>query len=588
VSIRLAGDLWWKIPRVPKSPLADPTFRSLWLAQAGSGVGTWMQTVGAQWMLVHQAHAATLVSIVQAASLLPVMFVSLPAGVLADLLDRRQILIAAQSGMAVIAALLAVLTATHLTTPTLLIIMTFLLGIGQALTNPAWQAIQPMLVPREQIPAAAALNSMNVNISRAIGPALAGVIVAVSGPWVVFAINAVSFSGVLVALVRWNEPSKSGTGAESLLPAMRSGTRYLRYAPGVRRILLRAGLFVLPASALWALLPIVTSQRLNIGSGGYGLLLGALGVGAVVGALALSRIRKRMSSNAVLVVFSLVFAAGTATAGMVTNTPVVVIAMFISGIAWLAVLSTLNTVMQLVLPAWVRARGLSAYLIVFMGGQGLGSLLWGAIAAPLGTAVTLVVAAVALAAGVVTFAWLPLHGRTETLDRTIAHFPEPTLAFTPDPDDGPVIVALIYRVPADRVDSFVSSMRELGQSRQRTGATRWGLFRDAGDAERYVELFEVPSWSEHELQHRERLTGYDADLLTETRQYTTGDPEIHHLISTLASRHLNPAPTLTRSVVGAPASLPASRLVAPGRQIPHSGHPVDPPMLTWSVIDVIC
>jgi MFS family permease len=557
----LAGDLWWKIPRVPKSPLADPTFRSLWLAQAGSGVGTWMQTVGAQWMLVHQAHAATLVSIVQAASLLPVMFVSLPAGVLADLLDRRQILIAAQSGMAVIAALLAVLTATHLTTPTLLIIMTFLLGIGQALTNPAWQAIQPMLVPREQIPAAAALNSMNVNISRAIGPALAGVIVAVSGPWVVFAINAVSFSGVLVALVRWNEPSKSGTGAESLLPAMRSGTRYLRYAPGVRRILLRAGLFVLPASALWALLPIVASQRLNIGSGGYGLLLGALGVGAVVGALALSRIRKRMSSNAVLVVFSLVFAAGTATAGMVTNTPVVVIAMFISGIAWLAVLSTLNTVMQLVLPAWVRARG---------------------------TAVTLVVAAVALAAGVVTFAWLPLHGRTETLDRTIAHFPEPTLAFTPDPDDGPVIVALIYRVPADRVDGFVSSMRELGQSRQRTGATRWGLFRDAGDAERYVELFEVPSWSEHELQHRERLTGYDADLLTETRQYTTGDPEVHHLISTLASRHLKPAPTLTRSVVGAPASLPASRLVAPGRQIPHSGHPVDPPMLTWSVIDVIC
>jgi MFS family permease len=446
----LASDLGWKVPNVPKSPLADPVFRSLWVAQAVSGIGTWMQTVGAQWMLVHQAHAATLVSIVQAASLLPVLFVSLPAGVLADLLDRRQLLLAAQSGMAVIAALLAVLTAVHLTTPTLLITLTFLLGCGQALTNPAWQAIQPVLVPRDQIPAAAALNSMNVNISRAIGPALAGVIVAVSGSWVVFTINAVSFIGVLFALARWHEHSDNRTSTQAMLPAMRSGTRYLRFAPGVRRILLRAGLFVVPASALWALLAIVASDRLRIGSGGYGLLLGALGVGAVAGALTLSRIRQRMSSNAILVVFSLVFAAGTAVAGTVTNTPAVVVAMVISGVAWLAVLSTLNTVMQLALPAWVRARGLSMYLIVFMGGQGVGSLLWGAIAGPLGTPATLVIAAVVLAAGVVTFAWFPLHSTTETLDRTIAHFPEPTLAFTPAADDGPVIVAVIYRVSADR------------------------------------------------------------------------------------------------------------------------------------------
>ncbi|MGD0553855.1 MAG: MFS transporter [Streptosporangiaceae bacterium] len=516
---------------MPKSPLADPAFRSLWVAEGVSGIGTWMQTVGAQWMLVHQAHAATLVSIVQAASLLPVMFVSLPAGVLADLLDRRQLLLAAQGGMAVIAALLAVLTAVHLTTPTLLITLTFLLGCGQALTNPAWQAIQPTLVSREQIPAAAALNSMNVNISRAIGPALAGVIVAVSGSWVVFTINAVSFTGVLIALARWHEHPDSRTSAQTLLPAMRSGTRYLRYAPGVRRILLRAGLFVVPASALWALLAIVASQRLRIGSGGYGLLLAALGVGAVAGALTLSRIRQRMSSNAILVVFSLVFAAGIAVAGTVTNTPAVVVAMVISGVAWLAVLSTLNTVMQLALPAWVRARALSMYLIVFMGGQGVGSLLWGAIAGPLGTPAALVIAAVVLAAGVVTFAWIPLHSLTETMDRTIAHFPEPTLAFTPAPDDGPVIVAVIYRVPADQAGSFVTAMGKLSESRQRTGATRWGLFRDAGDAERYVELFEVPSWSEHELQHQERVTGFDADILTETRRYAADDPEVRHLIA---------------------------------------------------------
>lgn len=491
-----------------------------------------MQTVGAQWLLIHQAHAATLVAIVQAASLLPVMFVSLPAGVLADVLDRRQALLAAQGGMAVIAVLLTALTAANLTTPALLITMTFLLGCGQALTNPAWQAIQPMLVPREQIPAAAALNSMNVNISRAIGPALAGMILAVSSAWVVFAINAVSFAGVLVALARWHEPEDARTGTQTMLPALRSGTRYVRHAPGVRRILVRAALFVVPASALWALLAIVANQSLRIGSAGYGLLLAALGAGAILGALVLSRIRERLSPNAIIGLFSLVFAAGTAVAGTVRSTPVVVVVMFVSGIGWLAVLSTLNTSMQLSLPAWVRARGLSVYLVVFMGGQGLGSLLWGAIAGPLGTRAALVAAAALLAAGVITLAWLPLHKGTGTLDRTIAHFPVPALAITPVPGDGPVIVALAYRVRAAQADSFIAAMRKLRVSRQRTGATRWGLFRDAGDPERYVELFEVPSWSEHEMQHRERLTGFDADLLTETRRYADGDPEIHHLIAT--------------------------------------------------------
>lgn len=322
------------------APLRGRTFRVLWSAQLGSNVGTWMQTVGAQWMLVQQPNAPTLTAAVQAASLLPVLFLSLPAGVLADVLDRRALLMTLSGVMAALCAALAALTAAGLTTPAVLIALTFLIGCGQALMSPGWQAIQPELVPREQIPAAAALGSLNVNVARAIGPAVAGLLVAATGPDVVFALNAVSFLGVLAALLGWHRARHGAGDRERMRPALASGTRYVRNAPGVRRVLLRSGLFVVPASALWGLLPVVAERRLGLGSGGYGLLLGALGAGAIVGAVTIGRVRERLGRNVLLAVSTVAFAAGTLAAAVLRQPVPVAVVLVVAGVGWLYALST--------------------------------------------------------------------------------------------------------------------------------------------------------------------------------------------------------------------------------------------------------
>ncbi|MFD4785917.1 MFS transporter [Streptomyces sp. NPDC058459] len=516
----------------PRGPLALPLFRSLWLAQLASGIGGWMQTVAAQWMLVSRPGAATWVSLVQAASLLPMLFVSLPAGVLADVLDRRRLLIAVQVSMAVGAGALAALTAAGLTTPALLIAVTFVLGCGQALGNPAWQAIQPELVPREQIPAAAALGSMGVNVARAIGPALAGVLLTVTSTWVLFTLNAVSYLAVVGALLAWRRAEPADAEPETAARALRAGARYVRHAPGVRRILARAALFVLPASALWALLPVVASDRLHQGSGGYGLLLAALGLGAVLGAALMGRARRILTPSRLVAAASALFALGTLGAALMHSLVVVTVLMVPTGLGWLLALSALNTTMQLSLPAWVRARGLAVYLVVFMGGQGIGSLLWGLLARPLTTTGALVLAAALLLLTALTMPLLPLLPQSGTLDRTpVAAWPEPALSFLPDHDSGPVLVQVEYRVGDSEAPGFLAAARHLGTSRRRTGATRWGMFRDTASPDRYLEVFELPSWDEHLRQHHSRTTGYDQELLDAVRAYATAEPQVRHLMT---------------------------------------------------------
>jgi MFS family permease len=515
------------------APLRLPAFRSLWLAQLGSNVGTWMQTVGAQWMLVHQPDAPTLTSLVQAASLLPVLFLSLPAGVFADLLDRRRLLIGLSVAMTAISAALAVLTAAGLTTPTVLIALVFLLGCGSALTGPGWQAVQPELVPREQIPAAAALGSLNVNLARAVGPALAGVIVAVSGPDVVFAINAVSFLGIVAALAAWHRAADRGAAApERVRSALSAGTRYVRNAPGVRRLLLRSALFVVPASALWGLLPVVSSGRLGLGAGGYGLLLGALGLGAIAGAVTVKRVRKAVGRNLLLGLSGCAFAAGGAVCATVTQPVVVAVVLIVTGVGWLYALSTLNTTLQLALPGWVRARGLAVYLMVFMGGQGIGTLLWGLLADAAGIRATLLTATALLLLTSLTLTVWPVRAGTGTFDRdVVAPWPEPMLAWGGEPEPGPVLVEIDYEVAAEHTGDFRAAMAALAVSRRRTGAVHWSLYRDAGREDVWVEVFEVPSWQEHLLQHEGRLTAYDAELVDRARALATGEPRVRHLVA---------------------------------------------------------
>lgn len=520
------------------APLSSPTYRALWIAQLVSNLGTWMQTVGAQWMLVGDPRAPVLVPLVQTATTLPVMLLALPSGVLADLIDRRRLLIATQGAMAAGVGLLACLTGAGLTTPTVLLTLLFLVGCGQALTAPAWQAIQPDLVPREQIPAAAALGSISMNGARAIGPAIAGLLVSISGPTLVFALNAVSFVGIVAVLIMWRSPA-----AEQLLPAERplaalsAGGRFIRSAPIIRRILLRAVLFIAPASALWGLLPVIAKDQLGQSSSGYGLMLGALGVGAVLGAVVLSRLRSRFGQNALLIAAALGFAAAAAVLALVHNVAVVLAALVIGGAAWLLALSTLNASMQLSLPAWVRARGLSVYQLVFMGGQAVGSLLWGLLAGATGSVTALLVSVGLLLVCAVSSLWWPLHARTGSLDLTPStHWPEPHLVFEPEPPDGPVVVLTYYRVdPRDETD-FFAAMALLGRSRQRTGASQWRLMRCVEQESTFVETFVVRSWGEHMHQHRTRLTGHDLLVEQRVEQYVQGEPVSQHLIAVNTAR----------------------------------------------------
>ncbi|MCM6776718.1 MFS transporter [Nocardia sp. CDC159] len=521
-------------PTAPVStwaPLASRVYRALWIAQLVSNLGTWMQTVGAQWLLVDERNAETLVSLVQTATTLPVMLLSIPSGVLADLLDRRRLLIGAQSAMAVCAGVLTVVTATGAITPGVLLTLLFLLGVGQAMTAPAWQAIQPELVARNQIPAAAALGSMSQNVGRAVGPAIAGALVSLVGPTLVFAVNAASFLGVVAVLVAWRRPATDqDLPAERPIAALQTGLRFIRAAPAIRRVLVRSILFIGPASALWALLPVVAHARLGLSSSGYGLLLGALGVGAVGGATQLARLRRALSPTRLLALAAVLFGAATVAAAVAPSAWMVLVALVFGGFAWLTALSTMNSIMQLLLPAWVRARGLSVYQLVFMGGQAVGALVWGVVAGAFGTAVALWCAAALLGLCAVSTLWLPV--RVTALDTTpAAYWPEPELEIEPDPEDGPVLVLVTYHVPDEAAADFAAAMARVGRSRQRTGAMEWRLYRDVGAVDRYIEAFVVRSWEEHMRQHQVRLTAQDRLAEDEIERYTTGVSRTLHLVA---------------------------------------------------------
>jgi MFS family permease len=328
------------------APLAARVFRALWIAQLVSNVGSWMQMVGAQWLLI--GHGAALVTLVQTATSLPVVLLALPSGVVADRYDRRRVILAAQFAMLAVSGALTVLAFAHALTPVLLLVLTFLLGCGTALMGPAWQAIQPDLVERRQLGQAAALGAVNMNLARALGPAVGGVVVAAAGAGWVFAFNAASYLGIAAVLLLWRRPRTVTpvAGGERLLSALDAGRRYVWYAPDVRRVLLRVALFIPGGAALWSLLPLVASRSLHLGSGGYGLLLGAVGIGAVAGAFVLPRSNRVLGANGTLGGGALVFAGVLAVLATVRIPWLVAVALLFAGLAWIGVLSTLNAAMH--------------------------------------------------------------------------------------------------------------------------------------------------------------------------------------------------------------------------------------------------
>ncbi|MGW1807091.1 MFS transporter [Streptomyces sp. NPDC002078] len=518
------------------APFAARVFRALWVAQLVSNIGSWMQTVGAQWLLV--GHDAALVTLVQTASSLPVVLLALPSGVLADRYDRRRVLLAAQFAMLGVSTGLTVLAFMDELTPGLLLGLTFLLGCGTALMGPAWQAIQPELVERSQLGQAAALGAVNMNLARALGPALGGAVVAAAGAGWVFAFNAASYLGIAAVLTLWRRHPAQAPAAqgEKLLTALHAGRRYVWYAPGVRRVLLRTVLFIPGGGALWSLLALVASRSLGLGSGGYGLLLGAVGVGAVGGAFVLPAVRRALGANGTLAAGAVVFA-GVLAVLATTRTPwLAVVVLLPAGLAWIAVLSTLNAALQTRLPGWVRARGLAVYLLVFQGGQALAAPVWGALADGLGLTVSLLAGSGLLLAGAVSVRRWPLHD-TNAIDPTPSdHWPVPPLVFEPGPADGPVLVSVAYRVAPGNRAAFTHCMDHVARSRRRTGALTWGLYQDGNDPERFIENYLVASWSEHLAQHHSRLTATDCRYEERARRLLVKGmaPEVTHAFDAAA------------------------------------------------------
>ncbi|MEU9407636.1 MFS transporter [Streptomyces sp. NPDC048281] len=513
------------------APLAAPVFRALWIAQFVSNVGTWMQTVGAQWLLL--GHGATLVTLVQTASSLPVVLLALPSGVLADRFDRRRLLVAAQFAMCAVATVLTVLAFAGGLTPGPLLALTFLLGCGTALMGPAWQAIQPELVDRSQLGQASALGAVNMNLARAIGPAVGGVLVAAAGAGWTFAFNAVSYLGIVIVLLLWKRPPAPPVPAaqrERFLTALYAARRYVRNAPGIRRILLRAALFIPGAAAVWSLLPLVAGESLGLGSGGYGLLLGAVGIGAVSGAFLLPRIRGTLGANGTLAVGAVVFAAVLAVLATVHLTWVVALALLPAGLAWIGVLSTLSAATQTRLPGWVRARGLAVYLLVFQGGQALTAPLWGALAQWLGLTGALLVAGALLLLTAVSVRRWPLYDAAHIDPTPSDHWPTPPLVFEPGPADGPVLVSVVYRVAPGDHAAFTDAMHDVARSRRRTGALTWGLYEDGNEPGRFIENYLIASWAEHLAQHHARLTTTDRHFEERARALLLPgtEPEVTH------------------------------------------------------------
>ncbi|MGW0881857.1 MFS transporter [Streptomyces sp. NPDC002671] len=520
----------------PWAPLAGRVFRALWIAQLVSNTGSWMQTVGAQWLLL--GDGAALVTLVQTASSLPVVLLALPSGVVADRFDRRSVLLAAQFAMLAVSGVLAVLAFTDALTPTVLLALTFLLGCGTALMGPAWQAIQPELVERRRLGQAAALGAVNMNLARAVGPALGGAVIAAAGAGWVFAFNSASYLGTAAVLLVWRRPQTAApaAGNERLPAALQAGRRYVWNAPGVRRVLLRTLLFIPGGAALWALLPLSASRSLGLGSGGYGLLLGAVGVGAVAGAFALPRLRRVLGANGTLAAGAVVFAGVLAALATVRTPWLVAIILMPAGLAWIGVLSTLNAAVQTRLPGWVRARGLAVYLLVFQGGQALAAPLWGAVADRVGLGACLLIAGAVMLLSAASVRRWPLHDAQGINPSPSDHWPAPPLVFEPGEADGPVLVSVIYRVPADNHADFTDRMHRVARSRRRTGALTWGLYQDGNDPQRFVETYLVASWAEHSAQHHVRLTATDRRHEERARELLAPGtlPEVTHAFDTVS------------------------------------------------------
>jgi MFS family permease len=511
--------------------LRTPLFRNLVLADLMSDIGTFMQTVGAAWLMVSLSAGPMYVALTQTASALPFFVLALPAGALGDIVDRRRLILFTEFWMVGVAIMLAVATIGGFMSPWLLLGLTFALSAGDAIEAPTWRAILTELVKKEDLAAASALNGIEFNFARAVGPALAGLIIAAAGVGAAFILNVVSFFGVIVLVARWKRPIRHRmTPPETVAGATVAALRYVRFSPALRGMMFRAGLTMFFASALLALMPSV-AKGISDSPTGYGILLACFGAGAVLGAFAMQPARARWSTEAVASGGVAILGLMTVTAGFLHAMTALAAAMLVAGAAWIVFISLVSALMQTLAPDWVRARVLAVFMLAFQGGLAAGSALWGAVAAREGLQPALVWAGL----GIIATAGLGLVARLPDTTADVSpwnHWRMPAIVEDVRPafDEGPVLVTVEYRVNRDRTEEFVQAIHEYGRVRRRDGASRWGVFRDLEDVDRYVETFIVSSWAEHLRQH-ERSTRADREIEDRLLTHVTGVPKVQHLVA---------------------------------------------------------
>ncbi len=515
------------------APLRRPVFRLLWITWLTANIGMWMNDVAAAWLMTTLTTSPLMVALVQSAATLPVLLLGLPSGALADILNRRRWFMFTQFWVAANALVLCLVLAAGWMTPHLLLALIVGNGIGLAMRWPVYAAIVPELVPRRELSTAIALNGIAMNTSRVVGPIIAGALIASLGSGYVFLLNAVLSLAAGFAIMRWRlEPKPSVLPGERFFGAMRVGFQYVSQSRLMRAVLLRIAIFFLQSTPLLALMPLVARNMPDGGAWTYTALLASLGIGAIGAAFGLPRLRVLMTRDRLMRDGTLLQGLAMVVVGFAPNVWIAIPAMLVAGAAWLAVVNTLTVASQLSLPDWVRARGMSIYLMTMMGAASFSAALWGQVASEIGVPWTLAAAAVA---GIML--WVSV-GRLHTApdeqqDLTPARMlKEPVPAFPVEHQMGPVMVTVDYRIDPARAVDFAAVMRESRANRLQLGALSWGLFHDTADPGHYIEYYLDESWADH-LRRFDRFTAADADLRDRRYAFHIGDgaPKVSRYIA---------------------------------------------------------
>lgn len=517
----------------PWAPFKHRVFLVLWVAGLISNIGTWIFNVTSGWLMTGLTDSPLMVSLIQASTALPIFLFALPGGAFGDIFDRRKVLLYVQSMLAVVLLIFAILLYMKIINAWLLLFFTFLTGVGTAFSMPSWQATIPRLVPREALSSAIALNGINMNIARAIGPALGGIILLIFGAILAVIIDAVSYLVVVLALLWWrvNTKTKTTIPRERVMSAMKAGIRFCIHSKPLVATLIRSFVFFLFASAYWALLPLIAKDILHGGPGLYGILFGAIGVGAVGGAFLLPFMKNTVGPNVTVILGTL----GTSLAVLLfalESSPLQgIFASLMAGCSWIMVVVNLSVSAQVALPDWVRSRGLAMVQVVFFGGMALGSVLWGQLAGLLGLKIALEISALlAIIALVCVWRWKLYQGEYHDYSPS-HHWAEPKPAYELAPNRGLVLITIEYHIAVENRDLFVKRMRHLGKIRKRDGAIFWGIFEDIEKPGRYTEIYVDESWIAH-LRKHERVSYADRVIEEKVKALHIGAeaPKVTHAV----------------------------------------------------------